>query len=176
MIHDGVAMSLLSGFEPVIEGNCRALILGSMPGVASLQQQQYYAHPRNVFWPIIYELFHIEKEKAYEQRCSFLNARGIALWDVLKTCKRSGSLDSNIDPGSESANDFEKLFAEYESIRVIFFNGGAAEKLYKKHVLKRTTDMNYGLIYHRLPSSSPAYAAMSYPEKLKRWQKIKEYL
>jgi len=169
-------MTLLAGFEPVINENCRVLILGSMPGVVSLQKQQYYAHPRNAFWPIIMELLDIDKSKTYEESCSLLNTSGVAVWDVLKACKRVGSLDSNIESVSESANDFEKLFAEYKTIRAIFFNGGTAEKLYNKHVLGLANNKYSDLIYHRLPSSSPAYAAMSYEEKLKQWKKIVEYL
>jgi hypoxanthine-DNA glycosylase len=169
-------MTLLTGFEPVIKDNCRVLILGSMPGVASLQKQQYYAHPRNAFWPILNELLNIDKSMIYEESCSLLNSRGVAVWDVLKACKRSGSLDSNIESLSENANDFEKLFTEYKTVRAIFFNGGTAEKLYKKHVSSLEGSKHPGLVYHRLPSSSPAYAAMSYKEKLKRWRKISEYL
>jgi TDG/mug DNA glycosylase family protein len=167
---------LLSGFEPVINENCRVLILGSMPGITSLQKEQYYAHPRNAFWPIIFELLDIEKSKSYEDKCSLLNAHGLAIWDVLRDCRRSGSLDSNIETASENANDFVKLFAMHKAIRAVFFNGAAAENLYKKHVQAAVYYCHAGLIYHRLPSSSPAYAAMSYPEKLKRWQKINEYL
>ncbi len=169
-------MTLLTGFEAVIKGNCRVLILGSMPGIASLQKQQYYAHPRNAFWPIINELLNIDKSKTYAESCSLINASGVAVWDVLKACKRSGSLDSNIESKSESANDFEKLFAEYKTIRAVFFNGSTAEKLYKKHVSSLVDRKYPELIYHRLPSSSPAYAAMNYDEKLKQWQKIVEYL
>ncbi len=152
------------------------LILGSMPGVASLQKQQYYAHPRNAFWPIINELLAIDKSNTYEESCSLLNASGVAVWDVLKACKRSGSLDADIETISEKANNFVNFFAEYKDIRAVFFNGGTAEKLYKKHVLNLANDKHLDLIYHRLPSSSPAYASMSYEEKLKQWQKIKEYL
>lgn len=167
---------MLTGFEPVIKENCRVLILGSMPGIASLQKQQYYAHPRNAFWPIIFELLDIEKSKPYEESCFLLNASGVALWDVLQACRRAGSLDSNIESPSENANDFVGFFASYKAIKAVFFNGGAAEKLYKKHVLKRANEKHPGLVYHRLPSSSPAYAAMSVEEKLKHWQKILEYL
>ena len=169
-------MTLLTGFDAVIKDNCRVLILGSMPGMASLQKQQYYAHPRNAFWPIVSELFALDENKPYEEKCSLLNTRGVAVWDVLKACRRVGSLDSNIESISENANDFENLFVEYKTIRAVFFNGGAAEKLYKKHVLGLANDKYNDLIYHRLPSSSPAYAAMSFDEKLKQWQKIKEYL
>jgi TDG/mug DNA glycosylase family protein len=169
-------MTMLTGFEPVIAENCRVLILGSMPGVASLQKQQYYAHPRNAFWPIICELLRIEKDNTYEGKCSLLGFYGVAVWDVLKACKRPGSLDSNIESTSVSANDFEKLLLKYKTVRAVFFNGGAAEKLYKKHVLKLAVNVGNDLVYHRLPSSSPAYAAMSFEEKLKHWQKILEYL
>ncbi|MCK5361170.1 MAG: DNA-deoxyinosine glycosylase [Gammaproteobacteria bacterium] len=167
---------MLSGFEPVVQDNCRVLILGSMPGVASLQKQQYYAHPRNAFWAIISELLSIEDNKTYEQRCCLLKNSGVAVWDVLKACRRPGSLDSNIEPASESANDFERLLIENKSIRAVFFNGAAAERLYRKHVLKLVNSKHPELVYHCLPSSSPAYASMTYEEKLKHWHKIIEYI
>ena len=169
-------MTLLSSFAPVINQNCRVLILGSMPGVASLQKQQYYAHPRNAFWSIINELLGVDKSKSYEDACSLLNNTGVAVWDVLKACRRSGSLDSNIESLSESANDFVSFFTEHQSIRAVFFNGRAAEKMFQKHVLTAVAKKFPDLFYHRLPSTSPAYAAMRFDEKLKYWRKITEYL
>ena len=115
-------MTTLTGFEPVIKKNCRFLVLGSMPGVASLQKHQYYAHPRNAFWPIMEELFAIEQSRAYEERCAMLSSAGVGVWDVLKSCKRAGSLDSNIETNSEQVNDFGRLVSDYSSIRFVIFN------------------------------------------------------
>ena len=169
-------MTLLKGFEPVIRRNCRVLVLGSMPGVASLQQQQYYAHPRNAFWPIMEELFAIDKNSEYAERCSMLCSKKIALWDVLKACKRKGSLDSRIDAYSELANDFDRIFSAYQSINAVFFNGATAERLYKKHILGTGLVEDKRMFYCRLPSTSPAYAAMTFNEKLQHWRRIFEHL
>ena len=169
-------MTLLTGFEPVIDKNCRVLILGSMPGAASLQKHQYYAHPRNAFWPIMEDLFGIKKDKGYNEHCALLSASGVGVWDVLKQCKRTGSLDSSIRAGSEQVNDFEKLFTGHTAIRAVFFNGGTAERLYKINVLSSDNIHYHGLHYHRLPSTSPAYASMSYQEKARQWRSMLDYL
>ena len=169
-------MTLLKGFEPVIRSNCRVLVLGSMPGVASLQQQQYYAHPRNAFWPIMEELFAIDKSMEYAKRCSMLSSEKIGLWDVLNACKRDGSLDSRIETSSELANDFDRLFSSHHSISAVFFNGATAERLYKKHILSSEFMQDQDLFYFRLPSTSPAYAAMTFNEKLEQWRRILDYL
>lgn len=163
-------MTVLTGFEPIIANNCKVLIVGSMPGVASLQMHQYYAHPRNAFWPIMAEIYGIEQASTYEERCSLLSAKGAGLWDVLKSCKRSGSLDSNIESASEQANDFESLFSIHRSIRAVFFNGGTAERLFKKHILISQMMKNQNLFYQRLPSTSPAFASMKFEQKLELWR------
>lgn len=163
-------MTVLTGFEPVIAKDCKVLIVGSMPGVASLQMRQYYAHPRNAFWPIMAEIYGIEQSSTYAERCSLLSAEGAGIWDVLRSCKRPGSLDSNIESASEQANDFESLFSIHRSIRAVFFNGGTAERLYKKHILSSQMIKNQNLFYHRLPSTSPAYASMKFEEKLEQWR------
>jgi len=169
-------MTLLSGFEPVIEKTCRVLVLGSMPGVASLQKHQYYAHPRNAFWPIMEELFGIEQSREYLERCSMLSSGGVGVWDVLKACKRTGSLDSSIEADSEQGNDFTRIFSNYTDIQAVFFNGGTAERLYKRHVLHSEMVQQYDLHYHRFPSTSPAYASMHYEEKLDQWRRMLDYL
>ncbi|MFW2441021.1 MAG: DNA-deoxyinosine glycosylase [Arenicellales bacterium] len=169
-------MTLLRSFAPVIKKSCRVLVLGSMPGVASLQQQQYYAHPRNAFWPIMEELFGIEQSSDYDEHCSRLTGSGLGIWDVLKACKRTGSLDSSIETDSEQANDFMQLFSTYTDIQAVFFNGGAAERLYKRHVLHSEIVQQYDLYYHRLPSTSPAFASMHYEEKLNQWRRMIDYL
>ena len=169
-------MTLLKGFGPVIAANCRVLVLGSMPGVASLQKHQYYAHPRNAFWPIMEELFAIDRSADYAERCCRLSSEKIGLWDVLKACKRAGSLDSRIETNSEQVNDFDRLFSEHHSIRAVFFNGGTAERLYNKHILSQGCRQNQQLSYCRLPSTSPAYASMKFDEKLVQWRKMLEHL
>lgn len=165
-------MTTLTGFEPVIKKNCRFLVLGSMPGVASLQKHQYYAHPRNAFWPIMEELFAIEQSRAYEERCAMLSSAGVGVWDVLKSCKRTGSLDSNIETNSEQVNDFGRLVSDYSSIRFVIFNGGTAERLYNKYNFSSDLIENRNLQYHRLPSTSPAYASISFQDKLVQWRKV----
>ena len=165
-------MTTLTGFEPVIKKNCRVLVLGSMPGVASLQKHQYYAHPRNAFWPIMEELFAIEQSRVYEERCSMLSSAGVGVWDVLKSCKRAGSLDLNIETNSEQVNDFDRLVSDYGSIRFVFFNGGTAERLYKKYTFSSDLIENRNLLYQRLPSTSPAYASISFQDKLAQWRKV----
>ena len=163
---------MIKSFDPVAKKNCRILILGSMPGVASLQKQQYYAHPRNVFWTIMEGLFGIERGSNYDERCTMLTACGLGIWDVLKMCKRVGSLDSSIETTSEQANDFVHLFSAHRSIKAVFFNGSTAERLYKKHVLSLEEIQQYGQFYKRLPSTSPAYAAMCFDEKLELWRRV----
>ncbi len=155
-------------FPPILGPQPRVLILGSMPGLASLKAQQYYAHPRNAFWPILAASVGFAADSAYEQRCRQLLAARIAVWDVLKTCVRRGSLDSAIELPSEQANDFSAFFRT-ESLLAILFNGAKAEASFKRHVGKTAPAH---LHYQRLPSTSPAHAAMSFEDKQRRWQSI----
>ena len=104
------------------------LILGNMPSVMSLAAQQYYANPRNAFWRITGEIFGFDAGAPYEARTAALRARGVAVWDVLRLCRRQGSLDSAIEPDSMVANDFGTLFDAYPTIERVYFNGAAAEK------------------------------------------------
>ena len=163
-------MSQNTGFPPIAKLNAKVLILGSMPGVKSLDDNQYYAHPRNAFWPIMATLLSSNEELNYKQRKQLLINNKIALWDVLKSCYREGSLDSNIDHSTIEANDFNLFLAKHKQIKTIFFNGGEAEKLFKKYVIK---DLNNKEIqYFKLPSTSPAHAAMTFEQKLASWQII----
>lgn len=100
---------LSSGLAPILSNNARLLILGSMPGQASLAAQEYYAHPRNLFWPLMQSLFQIDASAAYPQRLAALTARGILLWDVIQHCQRVGSLDSQIQTHSIQINNFAEL-------------------------------------------------------------------
>ena len=168
-------MSTNHGFPPIAAPDARILILGSMPGKRSLEKYQYYAHPRNNFWPIILELFNSDKKLSYEQRKKFLHKNKIALWDVLKSCYREGSLDSDIDPLTIEANDFKSFFMKHPKIKNVFFNGAKAEQIFKKEISKNLIDIE-NLTFHKLPSTSPAHAAMSREKKLSEWKIIKELI
>ena len=167
-------MTEISGFKPLGNSNARILILGSMPSVRSLEKQQYYGHPRNAFWRIMSALFNEDKPIIYQQGEQLLQAKGIAVWDVLKSCARQGSLDSAINKHSIQTNDFLALFATFSQIECVFFNGAMAEVLYKKYVYPLLPAEYNALNYARLPSTSPAYAAMSYQDKLAAWTVLKE--
>jgi len=157
------------GFPPIENPNARVLILGSMPGIASLRAGQYYAHPRNQFWPIMGALLgHNLAELAYPERVQCLIDAGIALWDVLQSCQRPGSLDADIAPASIIANDFATFFARHPAITHVYFNGTAAERHFNQRV--RPLLQTRPLHYLRLPSTSPAHAALNYPAKLDAWR------
>ncbi len=175
--------STIKSFNYIANPRAKVLILGSMPGVISLDHQQYYAHPRNSFWPIIESLFapkegdsNLKENALYQKRLQLIKNQGIALWDVLAECQRNGSLDSNIDTKTVSLNDFASLFAYAPDIKTIFFNGKTAEKLFKQHALSKNKDLfeKFSLII--LPSTSPAYAKMPFSEKLLEWKKVKSWL
>jgi hypoxanthine-DNA glycosylase len=157
---------LLQGFPPVIDNAAGLLILGSFPSVLSLESGQYYGNPRNAFWPITGELFGFDPSAPYETRLTALQSAGVALWDVLHQCRRSGSADAKIEPKSLVANDFGQLFADYPSITRVCFNGTAAQKLFTQLV---TVDAS--IDYLLLPSSSPA-RAMPAGRKLQAWRVI----
>jgi TDG/mug DNA glycosylase family protein len=145
------------------------LILGSMPGKASLHAGQYYAHPQNVFWRILGGLFDVDPGSAYETRIDSLRKHGIALWDVMQSCVRETSLDSDIEESSIIANPFENFLAVHPGIRTICFNGAKAEASWRKHVLP-TLPQASDIAYHRLPSTSPANASIRYEAKVDAWK------
>jgi hypoxanthine-DNA glycosylase len=160
-----------TGFPPIADSHAEILILGSMPSIKSLQKQQYYAHPRNAFWPIVSDLFEMDKEWSYQQRCNHLIVNKVAVWDTLKACLRQGSLDSNIEPGSIVANDFNTFFKQHPKIKLVVFNGGKAEQVFKRYVTPSLNEPFKQLSQTRLPSTSPAHAAMTFDEKLSIWKK-----
>lgn len=166
-------MPYVHSFPPIADAQARVLILGSMPGKLSLQAQQYYAHPRNAFWPILGELVGARADLPYQARMQVLKANGIALWDVLKSCTREGSLDSDIDDASIITNDFVSFHRAHPDIAYIFFNGAKAEACYRKHVLPGLDSPLTPLQYQRLPSTSPAHASLSRTQKLKAWEIVK---
>ena len=163
-------MSLICGFPPVADAAARVLILGSMPGKASLQAVRYYAHERNAFWRIMGDLIGAGPGLDYPQRLEKLKAAGFALWDVIAACERESSLDTDIVSASVKPNDFSAFFAVHRSIERVFFNGGAAAASFRRHVLPALGDAALPLV--RLPSTSPAHAARSYGEKLAAWSAI----
>lgn len=145
------------------------LVLGSMPGVESLRRQQYYAHPRNAFWPIMGVLFGFSPGLSYERRLEKLNQAGVALWDSLAGCERTGSLDSNIR--KPVPNDIPGLLERYPAIHAIFCNGSASCLFLKKY--HRPLFERSGLEIRQLPSTSPAAAVYSFEQKLKLWTAVK---
>lgn len=159
---------LLFCFEPVADCNAEILILGSMPGQESLAAGQYYANRRNAFWKIMAELLEFDPGCSYEARLHELKTARIALWDVLKSCTRIGSLDASIDNSSITANDFQSFFAAHNRIRAVFFNGAKAESAYRQYVLPSVSAVPIN--YKRLPSTSPAHASLSYEQKLQAWR------
>ncbi len=159
------------GFPPLAGRDSLTLILGSMPGKASLSAYQYYAHPRNAFWKIIERLSGAKPDQSYASRVSLLTSRRIALWDVLSSCIRKSSLDADIIPSSIIANDLLSFYRTHPDITRVCFNGSHAEASYRKHVLP-TLGAEFGhLEYHRLPSTSPAHASLSFEQKFLAWQK-----
>ncbi len=157
-------------FDPIADASSRVLILGSMPGKASLRAQQYYAHPQNAFWKILGSLLPgFEPEAAYEKRLADLRARGIALWDVMRSCVRESSLDSDIENSSIVANPFGEFLATRPGIRTICFNGAKAEAAWNKHV-RPSLPRARAFAFYRLPSTSPANASIRYGDKVEAWR------
>jgi double-stranded uracil-DNA glycosylase len=156
-------------FPPVIGSASKVLILGSMPGRASLAAAQYYAHPQNAFWRIMDVLGVAEAGLAYDERLAGLTKAGIALWDVLAACERPGSLDACIVADSEVPNDVAGLVVAHPSLRAVLFNGTKAERAFGSHILPNLPAAVVArLCLTRLPSTSPA-RAISFEVKLAAW-------
>jgi hypoxanthine-DNA glycosylase len=162
-------MKKIRSFDPVSSKKSRIVILGSMPGQRSIDVAQYYAHPRNAFWKIMQEIVGLNAGASYNSRVRALKSHGIALWDVLHSCHRKGSLDAAITRGTVKVNDFNAFFRLNPRIDTVLFNGSTAERYYKRYVLP---DLERGAIKHlRMPSTSPAYAAVSFRQKVAAWRK-----
>lgn len=165
-------MSRLEGFPPIAAPGAHTLILGSMPGAASLAAAEYYAHRHNLFWPIIGEVLGIDPALPYAERTRRLADAGFALWDVLGACRRRGSLDSNIDATSIEVNDFVSFFAQFPTIQRVFLNGATAEQTFRRYVLPRVAG-RFEFALARLPSTSPANASIPFAAKLAAWRGIR---
>jgi double-stranded uracil-DNA glycosylase len=171
---DAAAVLEIFSFPPIADPRARTLILGSMPGERSLAAGQYYAHERNAFWRIMGALIGAGPELPYARRVALLKAHGLALWDVLAACRRRGSLDSNIELTSVRVNAFPEFLARHRHIERVFFNGGTAERLFKTRVVPLLPDQATKLRMQRLPSTSPAHAAMRSDDKITRWRALLE--
>jgi hypoxanthine-DNA glycosylase len=159
----------LSSFPPTVTPGARLLLLGSLPGVVSLARNQYYAHPQNQFWRLIGSVIDADLVPlAYDDRLAALAGAGIGLWDVIRSATRSGSLDSAIR--DHQPNDLAALVARLPRLAAIGFNGGAAFKAGAPALLAT------GLPLLRLPSSSPAHAAMPFEAKRAAWHELRRFL
>lgn len=167
-------MTRVRSFPPIAAPDARVLVLGSMPGEPSLKAWEYYANKQNHFWRILGELLGFEATAPYVARMHHVQSARVAVWDVLLSCEREGSLDSAIKRTSREVNDFQSFFAVYTKITHIFFNGGAAESCFCSLVLPRLGDRELNLA--RLPSTSPANASYSFARKLAEWRAILEPL
>ncbi|MBI5511031.1 MAG: DNA-deoxyinosine glycosylase [Deltaproteobacteria bacterium] len=156
--------TVLAGLAPVVGRNTRLVVLGSFPSVLSLAAQQYYAHPRNQFWPLLSALFGVDlRLLPYPKRLIEVRRRGLGIWDVYATCRRQGSLDSNIEQAV--ANDLASLCRIAPRLVAVAHNGGESARF------ARVTAA-LGVTVYRLPSSSPANASYTFARKLDRWRAV----
>lgn len=144
-----------------------------MPGGASLAANQYYAHPRNAFWPVLEAVWGIPASLSYKPRVRAVRDARIAIWDVLATCRRASSLDADIEHGSIVVNDFANFFRRHPLIGLIAFNGSTAQTLYRRHVIPELPEELRAMPALRMPSTSPAHAALSLHSKVQRWQELR---
>jgi TDG/mug DNA glycosylase family protein len=158
------------GFPPIARGDAHVLILGSLPGQASLQAREYYAHPRNAFWAIMQEI--AGAAGSYASRCRSLQEMRIAVWDVLSCSVRPGSLDADIDMTSAVPNDFAGFFAAHRDIHLVCFNGRKAQQMFARYA--QPAQESGELAFALLPSTSPAHASLTPAEKLEIWRGIIE--
>lgn len=154
-------------FSPISDVHAKVLVLGTMPGVASLEMNQYYGHPRNAFWKLMFTLFEQPFSNDYEVRKQLALDTQIAIWDVLQACIREGSLDSAIE--KEIPNDFRSFLNTHPNLELIVFNGQKAAKFFKQYV-----QLEKPICQVVLPSTSPANAGVSFEQKLREWEVLKQ--
>ena len=164
-------------FSAECNSDCQVLILGSMPGKASLQAVQYYAHKRNAFWPIMSSLINADPSLNYSARLSRLKQAGFGLWDVYRQCYREGSLDSAIKVSDAEFNAIDGAIQGLPKLQCIALNGQAAAKAFQRIEKEQSLSLEkYNIQTLVLPSTSPAYAAMDFDEKLKQWSVLSQYV
>lgn len=165
----------LNSLPPVVDHRARVLVLGSMPGAASLREQRYYAHPRNLFWPMMQRHLGIDAATPYPERLQALRDCGVALWDVLAACQRRGSLDGAIDRASEQPNDVPELLAEAPCIEAVLLNGARAATMFRRHLEAACLHRRAGLRVLRLPSTSPANQSIPLAQREAAWSTIADH-
>ena len=159
----------ISGFPPVATKDARILILGSMPSVASLEKQQYYGHPRNAFWKIIFSVFGVPYIQDYRERCRFLSDHRIALWDVYASCEREGSLDQDIR--DETFNPLIDLIHDLPNLQIILCNGSKSYAAFRKY----TKTQGIQIPCLQMVSTSPAAARYTLDQKAEKWTILLKY-
>jgi hypoxanthine-DNA glycosylase len=166
--------SIATGFPPIAAADASILILGSLPSQLSLQKQEYYGNPQNAFWRVMGELFDAGPELPYAERSDRLVRSGIAVWDVLRSSVRPGSMDADIVQTTAIPNDFQAFFHDHPQLRLLCFNGKKSAQLYARLVAAEGIGNIERLEYKTMPSTSPAYAAMRYAGKVRQWSAILE--
>ena len=159
----------VSGLAPIEDGDCRILILGTMPGLESLRQQAYYANPRNLFWDLIAGVTGETAPENYEDKKAYLRRHKVALWDMCQVCNRSGSLDSNIS--DEVPNDIKSFISGHPHLKVIGCNGMESARMFRKYIV-----VIENVQFIPLPSTSPANAGVSREKKVDAWSRLKEFI
>jgi len=168
-------MTKVHSIEPIIGRNPRIIILGSMPGIISINAIQYYANPRNLFWMVLEDLFGIDINASYEFKVQQVQQLPLIIWDTLKSCHREGSLDSKILSTDLEANDIGALLKRFPTVQAIAFNGGASAKYFDRLVRPQLSkDLNVELF--KMPSTSPANAGMKQQQKLEIWRKLCRFI
>ena len=162
-----------SGFEPIASTDATVLILGSLPSQQSLRKRDYYGNPQNAFWQVLGELFDAGPEIPYVQRTEKLRCHGIAVWDVLQSSVRPGSMDAAIDLTTAIPNDFQAFFEEHPMLELLCFNGKKAAELYRRLVAPQGISSIDNIEYRTMPSTSPAYASMNLDEKVRHWSAVR---
>lgn len=163
----------VASFPPQVAEGCRLLVLGTVPSLRSLEMRQSYAHPHNLFWPFMGELYDAGPDLPYAERIARLHAAGVGIWDVLKHCERPGSLDSSIRPESEVPNDIPGLLDTHPTIRAIALNGAKAQQVFARRIGGRIGPARLADIeILALPSTSPANASIPRTVKLERWRDL----
>lgn len=164
---------ITNNLNAVVNNETKVLVVGSMPGVQSLKKQQYYGNPRNHFWGIMSALTAEQIPDEYNERLALLLRHHIGVWDAIASCERQGSLDAAIK--HEVPNDFASLFAKYPQIEAVFFNGGKAFTVFKRHI---GFDVLGDRHYEQLPSTSPIPGKniKTFEQKVEAWRALAPFI